>query len=554
MIKSPALGLLMYSFLENFKDRLIDYCMDFKYLVDEQRLEKLKGNTLNFINNELEGRVKDKTDHKYDEIKIRLTTLVNSQVKNANGSKNIYEKFQNLIWPYFFVRIKEDGNDQIATWFPDYQTSDRIQKINLYPTHYLESRGDYNSDKDNKQLLKYIGQGGIDAGTIQSIILGSMRNYAGIKSFQNKIYNNLFLRDDIDSINIDLFTGNFSLLQSVINIKKSRSDNNVQGLIALCSPLIGFFNPEGKQDIDIIIDEYVPNIGKNSSYVIRSMDMNNEPIYSYLNKAFKEVFGNEYLEVFYKELEYVVREINRGVLSNIDNIQLKIYHDIKNQLNNSIVNPLNKIIENDRSGSNKIISNMLKSVTNYVTNLDNLLRGYADLYKNEDQVNFYTISSNSQRSIDNYFKTKIEGDSPKIDVINKGVAGQLNISEDSFETILYLIVTNAIDAMVSRGIEVNEQTIKINFKPIDRKGLKYCQTSIWNSGTTFYKEILQYGWNRAFTIINQPNRSGMGLYIVNTFLKLANAYKYSDKNFIKLENVESGAKISFRTLLIGGDE
>ena len=356
MANHPALGLLMYGFLENFKKNLLENLGGLEHLVTNQRLEDLKENTIKFIDEELGNRVKDKIKFRYSDIKTRLKTIVESLENKAITSGNdIQKKFQYLTWPYFFVRIQDEERDQMAMWFPDYKTCESIQKPLLYPTHYLEPiNNSYLPNKDNKKLWGYIEEGGENEGAIQDLTLGNERDLAGIKSFQNKIYKNMFKRKDIESINIDLFSGNFSLFQQIVetNYKENNINKNVQGLIALCSPLIGFFNPKGREGYDVLIGSEKNLSDKTvGRYNIGYIDIKKEDIYQSTEKAFAQANGLDYFRSFHKELEQIKKRIkeraehkaNKIFKDNVSShshtlftrIPAELFEDIKRAFNNN---------------------------------------------------------------------------------------------------------------------------------------------------------------------------------------------------------------------------
>lgn len=362
MKNHPALGLLMYDFLGRFKERLSCEIQEnkkcFGYYVSDNRLKILERSTLDFIGEK--GELKsilyrlENDSINYDKIGPRLTSIVCSQVEKALESEVIQERYEYLIWPYFFVKTIDEGNkESMMTWFPDKEISKSIKKDYLYPTHYLNSHTEeYQqecADEDNDQLWGFLEKGS-DEGAIQEILKGKNADSAGIQSFQNKIYTNLFLRpiDEFDSFKIDCYTGNFSLWQS--KVQHSKNGDN-EGLIALCSPLIGFFNPINNHNTPILIED-----GQND------FNINKTDFYNSIINAFIEENGYHYLKSFKSELDNISNEINLKSVSEsnrkfkekilghrhtifnlipdpnteLSNIEKAINCDYPNQLSNSI--------------------------------------------------------------------------------------------------------------------------------------------------------------------------------------------------------------------------
>ncbi|MBN4081357.1 hypothetical protein JYT44_03225, partial [Caldithrix abyssi] len=319
MAKRPASGLLMYNFLESFKDALLEKLNVDKTLVAKKRLKNLIIQTRDYINTNLIidwGYKIDSTGIDFNNVKHRLLAITNT-VEELDKDTLEY-----LFWPYFFVKISDEGIDKMATWFPDHGISETIPKTRLYPTHYLEKNFRYNPEQDNRKLWMAL-EG--KEGTIQTIVRGEKADFSGIKSFQNKIFKNLFKRNAIDSFEIDLYTGNFSLLQLIVetNYTENGIEKKAQGLVSLCSPIIGFFNPIGKEKYDILIASDKKKKSRDriyDSYNIGHLDMDKVNIYKEVYDAFHQVKGLDYLRSFHKELEQINSSIKERAEHDADKI------------------------------------------------------------------------------------------------------------------------------------------------------------------------------------------------------------------------------------------
>lgn len=548
-MKYPALGLLMYNFLNKFKQRLINVIDEdqrfFECYVSDHRILKLQKQTLSFIENYNIGSLGNlKTGAvKSDDIiwiKARLRRIVNSLVNNSLETQDIKNRFSNLTWPYFFIHSKDENNNRwMMTWFPNRNLFQKIQNTVLYPTLFLTP--DLNkypinqATKDNNRLGEILEMGS-DEGAIQEILSGNKADTAGIQSFQNKIYHNLFNRklEDIESLEIDLLSGNFSLYQKKIFYP---GDVNSNGLIALCSPLIGFFNPINFPEEPILIQgyKYLDSKGKKTEF----KQNGNSDFSEKIIKAFELENGYIYLNSFNIELEQITQKIFESTVDKTDEIIFYYSHDVRNILEREIITPLrdanNKFKGKEYSKIREYINHARTVAQKLYDNFDNLLKVFKKIYSKEQKE--YAIITDKKTiqeliTVENDIFNTLNQKKLQLSIeLNIDEKIKLNIDKEILSTILNRIILNSHAEMAK--VQPKSKQIKIIiYKNVANKFVEF---SILNSGTYFNITEIKWDWSGYWTK-GDVGSSGTGLYSINQMLRLSNAIGYTKGNFIKLEN------------------
>jgi DNA repair exonuclease SbcCD ATPase subunit len=470
-----------------------------KYTINNSDYMNKYNNGIDFIKSYNEEKIKldniikdinshttiDKIDKQINDIKIFLEEI--------EYSEKIYENI--LKGVKICKDIKHNINDELDKINEDidilkYNSSilkekDEIDsKINEYKSKLIS----LNNDTIIKKYEKLIEQQDIfikyDAD--KKIILDKLNE---IKKKEEILVNNLKLvKDDIDIYNQskEIIINN-NKIQNKINKIYDTINSDTNEIPFLCSKKVNIPYIEDVEDINILIELIEDNINKCNSRI--NEELNNEKILIENNKTLLK------LNELDNQITIIKSELD--MLNNPDNLVIKEYHNLQDQLlnygkyNNEIMS-LNKInneheLQNSKININmvelkNILSNYEKSFTQITHNetinkkIDECKENIKVLINSTKEINSHIINLNNSRStliktINDINKTTEELNEIKTeidiyDVLSKltcrdGV--QLYLLSESLDKITNK-VNNILEPFINKTIklELNNDTIELS--------------------------------------------------------------------------------------------
>lgn len=234
-------------------------------------------------------------------------------------------------------------------------------------------------------------------------------------------------------------------------------------------------------------------------------------------------------------------------------IALSNAHDLRSALQNAVISPLSKAIEQHELTDESLrgcVNDAISCVTHFTRHLTLLLDGCTDLMNPQKRLSNCTL--NKETLID-----KVKSDSlnlssfGELPIIEVGMSDEEDVTillpERTVFALLHLLLANTIDAMREANLNLSEQKVKLNINT-DRGAMGYCRLIVWNSGTKFRKDVINHGGVEFETARPQKNRAGIGLYVVNTILGYAKAKTIDKGRHMIMENTEdpTGARIEIQ--------
>lgn len=227
-------------------------------------------------------------------------------------------------------------------------------------------------------------------------------------------------------------------------------------------------------------------------------------------------------------------------------------HDLRSSLQHAVIDPLKQSVEDaDPTEATELIAEVqaaIGRVEQYSDNVSFMLSGFADLLTPGDQVEWQALDAKSIQEllVSDKLALKQVGKVPRLRFEpERGLNVVLRISKRSFRVLLHVLVTNAADAIKERGVDVSSQQLIIYASLRDSADGTYCDLAVWNSGTILNKPVIEHAGPRPYT--TRPKGAGLGLYVVETLLRLAGAEEKTGGRHFDLENTfePDGAKVIF---------
>jgi hypothetical protein len=224
----------------------------------------------------------------------------------------------------------------------------------------------------------------------------------------------------------------------------------------------------------------------------------------------------------------------------INNIELKLIHQIKNKLSHRLIEKLKNLrttIECDNT-SQKEIDDTINFTRELVSKLTTYLNSFREaLLKTEDNsISIYDI----RRAIE---AKASEFEIPVV-VTSQIVNETLQIEMDIviFQVIMEELVMNA-SKEYSKKINLNKEK-KMNVSLITDKSLKFVSINIQSMNIDFLdtENLSAIG---KYPLANTTS-TGLGLYFINKVLEQAGAIRYPDDRFLSPKNTETGFTISIQ--------